>query len=94
MVNNDYTNKEDVAVKEAIGFNNCDNDDNNDNADKEDDNDDDLYSKVETTKKRKKGAMSKQTTLKKTMSKKTALKKTKSMATTKCSKKASTTITQ
>jgi hypothetical protein len=75
MVGNDYTNMEDVAInEEAIEFNNrnndnqddgdrndCDDDNNNDN----DDNNDGLYSKVATTKKRKKGARSKPTTSKK-----------------------------
>jgi hypothetical protein len=70
MVDDDYTNKEDVAVNKAIEFNNCNNDDNDNDTDKDDNDDDDLYSKVSTAKKRKKEAMSKQMTLKKTMSKK------------------------
>ncbi len=73
MVNNDYTNMEDVAVnKEAIEFNNCNNDnqkngdDNNCNNDNDDDDDDDvLYSKVTAIKKRKKGMRSKPMTSKK-----------------------------
>jgi hypothetical protein len=82
---NDYTNKEDVAInKEAIVFNNLndanqDNGDNNGNNDNDNynDNDDDLYSKVTTTKKRKKQARSKPMTSK----------KRKSKGTTKCNNK-------
>jgi hypothetical protein len=67
MVNNDYTDMEDVAVnEEAIEFDNR-NDNNQENGDDDDcnndDNDDDnnevLYSKVTATKKRKKGTRSK-----------------------------------
>ncbi len=67
MVDDDYTDMEDVAVnEEAIEFNNRnDNDqengdnDNCDNDDDDDDNDNILYSKVVATKKRKKGMRSK-----------------------------------
>jgi hypothetical protein len=86
MVNNDYTNMEDVAVdKEAIEFNNPNNDnqdnskDNNCNNDiDDDDNNDVLYSKVPTTKKRKKGARLKPMTPKKRKSKGTTKRNKKS----------------
>jgi hypothetical protein len=77
MVNNDYTDMEDVAInKDAIEFynsnnidqDNGDDDDHNNDNDNDDDNanDDVLYSKVATTiKKRKKGARSKPMTSKK-----------------------------
>ncbi len=61
MVGDDYTNKEDVAIDKAIEFNNHNDDDDDDDANKDDDNDYDLYSKVATIKKRKKGVMPKQT---------------------------------
>ncbi len=67
MVDDDYTNMEDVANdKEAIEFNNRNDnnqengdDDNHDNSNDNDNNDNIFYSKVETTKKRKKGMRSK-----------------------------------
>ena len=80
IVDNDYTNKEDVAVdKEAIEFKNNDNDDqdNSDDVNGDDDVDngndnDDLYIEVTTTKrknKRKKGVWSNPTTSRKRKSK-------------------------
>ncbi len=73
MVDDDYTDMEDVVVnKEAIEFNSRNNDDqengNHNDCDNDDDDDDDdnvLYSKVAATKKRKKGTRSKPMTLKK-----------------------------
>lgn len=80
IVDNDYTNKEDVAVdKEAIEFKNNDNDDQDNSDDVNGDNDvdngndnDDLYIEVTTTKrknKRKKGVWSNPTTSRKRKSK-------------------------
>jgi hypothetical protein len=85
MVDDDYTDMEDVAVdKEAIEFNLCNNNnqengdnDNRNNDDDDDNNDNILYSKVGTTKKRKKGTRSKLMTSN----------KRKSKGTTKCNKK-------
>jgi hypothetical protein len=71
MVDDDYTDKEDLAADEAIEFNNRDDDDGDDNDDDnggDNDDDYDLYSKVGTNKKRKKETRSKQATLKKTKS--------------------------
>jgi hypothetical protein len=73
MVDDDYTDMEDVVVdKEAIEFDNRNNDDqengNNDDCNNNDDDDDDdnlLYSEVAATKKRKKGTRSKPMTSKK-----------------------------
>ena len=70
MVDDDYTNKEDIAVDDNNGG------DDEDNNGGENDKDNDLYSKVVTNKKRKKGTRSKQTTSK----------KTKSVTATKCNK--------
>ncbi len=91
MVDNDYTNMEDVAVnKEAIEFNNRNNNDQenrdgNDcnNGNDDDDNNDILYSTIAATKKRKKGTKPKPMTSK----------KRKSKGTTKRNKKAGTTVT-
>jgi hypothetical protein len=77
MVDNDYTDMEDVVVdEEAIEFNNRNADDqengDNDNCDNDDDNDDNnnvLYSEVVATKKRKKGTRLKPMTSKKRKSK-------------------------
>ncbi len=68
MVNDDYTNKEDDAVDKVIEFNNCNDYDDNYDANKDNDDNNDLYRKVLTAKKRKKGAMSKQRMSKKTKS--------------------------
>jgi hypothetical protein len=67
MVNDDYTDMEDVVVdEEAIEFNNRNNNDQENREDEDCDNDDNddkddnvLYSKVAATKKRKKGTRSK-----------------------------------
>ena len=71
MVDDDYTDKEDVVVdKEAIEFNNRDDED--EDGDGDDDNDGNLYiEEVATTeqkKKRKKGVRSKSSTSKKRIS--------------------------
>ena len=71
MVNDEYTDKEDVVVDKAIKFNNHNNDDGKDNNNKNSGNDysdGNLYCEVATNKKRKKGMWSKQPTLMETKS--------------------------